>query len=43
MAPSQSNKAGSLTVWGGILLALFLLNGVGAMGQRAAAPNLAQP
>jgi hypothetical protein len=31
MAPSQPNKAGSLTVWGRILLALFLLNGVGAI------------
>jgi hypothetical protein len=31
MAPSQPNKAGSLTVWGGIVLALLLLNGIGAI------------
>jgi hypothetical protein len=31
MALSQSNKAGSLTVWGGILLALLFLNGFGAI------------
>ncbi len=31
MVPSQPNKAVSLTVWGGILLALLLLNGVGAI------------
>jgi hypothetical protein len=31
MAPSQPNKAGSLTVWGGILLAFLLLNGFGAI------------
>jgi hypothetical protein len=31
MAPSQPNKAGSLTVWGRILLAFFLLNGLGAI------------
>jgi hypothetical protein len=31
MVPSQPNKAGSLTAWGRILLALFLLNGIGAI------------
>jgi hypothetical protein len=31
MAPSQPNKADSLTVWGRILLALLLLNGFGAI------------
>jgi hypothetical protein len=31
MAPNQRNKAGSLTVRGGILLALLLLNGLGAI------------
>jgi hypothetical protein len=31
MAPNQPNKAGPLTVWGGILLALLLLNGFGAI------------
>jgi hypothetical protein len=31
MALSQPNKAGSLTVWGRILLALLLLNGSGAI------------
>jgi hypothetical protein len=31
MASSQPNKAGSLTVWGGILLALLFLDGFGAI------------
>jgi hypothetical protein len=31
MTLNQSNKAGSLTVWGGILLTLLFLNGVGAI------------
>jgi hypothetical protein len=31
MVPSQPSKAGSLTPWGRILLALLLLNGVGAI------------
>ena len=31
MTSSQPNKAGSLTLWGGILLAFFQLNGFGAI------------
>ena len=31
MAPSQSNKAGSLTLWGGILLALLFFHAIGAI------------
>jgi hypothetical protein len=31
MAPSQPNNAGSLTVWGGILLALLFFHGFGAI------------
>jgi hypothetical protein len=31
MAPSQPNNAGALTLWGRILLVLFLLNGIGAI------------
>jgi hypothetical protein len=31
MESSQPKKAGSLTVWGGILLALLLMNGFGAI------------
>jgi hypothetical protein len=43
MAPSQPNKAGSLTAWGGILLALLLLNGIGAIAGGIAVMRDAMP
>lgn len=43
LASSQPNKAGSLTAWGGILLALFLLNGVGAIAGGIAVMRDAMP
>lgn len=43
MTSSQPNKAGSLTVWGGILLALLLLNGVGAIAGGIAVMRDAMP
>lgn len=43
LAPSQPNKVGSLTAWGGILLALSLLNGVGAIAGGIAVMRDAMP
>jgi|ERR1700674_995167 len=43
MAPSQPNKFGSLNVWGGILLALLLLNGIGAIAGGIAVMRDALP
>jgi len=43
MVPSQPNKASSLTVCGGNLLALFLLNGFGAIAGGIALMGNAMP
>jgi hypothetical protein len=43
MTSSQPNKTDSLTVWGGILLALLLLNGFGAIAGGIAVMRDAMP
>jgi hypothetical protein len=43
MPPSQPNKAGSLTLWGSILLAVLLLNGIGAIAGGIAVMREAMP
>jgi hypothetical protein len=43
MAPSQSNNADSLTVWGRILFVLLLLNGFGAIAGGIAVIKDAMP
>jgi len=43
MVPSQTHKAGSLTVWGRVLLALLLFNGIGAIAGGIAVMRDAMP
>lgn len=43
MVPSQPNKAGSLTVWGRVLLVLLLLNAIGAIAGGIAVMRDAMP